>query len=329
MTKRAAMRLATPDDLPRLRDLARDALLHDPDAATIVDLLWNGAADGCRIVAEAGDGADRRSGSDGSDHTADTAKPDHSPILGFALGSLRPARGDQPATGHIDLLVVPATHRGHGIGRALLADLERRLVAASAARLRIRGNPPNYAWPGIDIRYTPAACLAASAGYERLLDANNMLVDLAGAHRNGLLATDADVSRLAALGVEVRRAEPKDEEGLCAWVEATFGGSWAKECAMAVRNERPSLHVAVRDGAFLGFAAHGAQRAHVFGPMGTDAAARGLGIGAVLLRRCLTDQHDAGVAVAEIGWVGPVRFYARAVGARLGRVFWTFEKAVA
>jgi GNAT superfamily N-acetyltransferase len=321
------MRLASPDDLPTLRALARDALVHDSDAAEIVDLLWPAAADGCRIVAEvedaAGDTAERRSVDPGHGDRADSAP------CGFALGSLRPALDGRPATGHVDLLVVPAEHRGRGIGRALLAEIERRLITAGATCLRIRGNPPTHAWPGIDIRCTPAACLAESAGYQRLRDAHNMLVDLAVAHLGGLLTTDADVARLAGLGVEVRRGEPKDEAALRAWVGTEFGGSWAEECSMALRNEPPTLHVAVRDGAYLGFAAHGAQRVPVFGPMGTAEAARGLGIGAVLLRRCLADQHDAGVPVAEIGWVGPVRFYSRAVGARLGRVFWTFEKAVA
>lgn len=308
------MRQATPDDLPTLRTLARAALVHDPDAPAIVDLLWNAAADGCRIVAE-------DSGGEAAQQAAPTT-------LGFALGSLRPPRDGQPATGHVDLLVVAAGHRGRGIGRALLAEIERRLIAAGAARLRIRGNPPNYAWPGIDVRYTPAVCLADSAGYERLLDGANMVVDLAAAAGDGLLDTDADERRLAALGVEIRRGGPEDEEPLREWVKGEFGGSWAAECTMALRHEPPTLHLAVRDGAFLGFAAHGAQRVPVFGPMGTDEAARGLGIGAVLLRRCLADQRDAGVAVAEIGWVGPVRFYSRAVGARLGRVFWAYEKAV-
>jgi GNAT superfamily N-acetyltransferase len=202
--------------------------------------------------------------------------------------------------------------------------LERRLIAAGATRLRIRGNPPHHAWPGIDIRYTPAVCLAQAAGYERLPDANNMLVDLAAAD----LATDRDVQRLAEAGIEVRRGRPEDEPVLRTWSDSEFGGTWGEECAMALRNDPPTLHVAIRDGAYLGFAAHGVQRAHVFGPMGTDEAARGLGIGAVLLRRCLADQREAGFDVAEIGWVGPVRFYSRTVGARLGRVFWTFEKAV-
>jgi GNAT superfamily N-acetyltransferase len=302
------MRRATPEDLPTLRALAHRALVHDPDAPEIVDLLWSAAADGCRIVAESSGGTDEP----GS-------------VIGFALGSLRPARDGQPVTGHLDLVVVDAEHRGQGRGRELLAELERRLIAAGATRLRLRGNPPNHAWPGIDVRYTPAVCLARAAGYERLLDGDNMLVDLAAAD----LVTEKDEQRLADAGIEVRRGRPQDGAALRAWSDAEFGGTWGEECAMALRNDPPTLHVAVRDGMYLGFAAHGVQRAPVFGPMGTAEAARGLGIGAVLLRRCLADQREAGFGVAEIGWVGPVRFYSRTVGARLGRVFWTFEKAVA
>lgn len=299
------MRSATPEDLPALRELARAALVYDPDADAIVDMLWASAADGCRIVRADGTGDDGR-------------------VVGFALGSLRPADGDIPATGHLDLLAVDPAHRERGHGRALLAELERRLATAGATRLRIRGNPPHFAWPGIDVRYTPAACLAAAAGYERLMDADNMLVDLAAAD----LATEADEQRLAAAGIEIRRGRPDDADALAAWCDEEFGGTWGREATMALRKDPPALHVAVRDGAFLGFAAHGMQRVAMFGPMGTDEAARGLGIGAVLLRRCLADQRDAGVGTAEIGWVGPVRFYSKTVGARLGRVFWTFEKSV-
>ena len=298
------MRQAVPQDLPTLRALARAGLVHDPDAKAIVELLWSSSAESCRIVLE---------------DAADDAR-----VIGFALGSLRPARDDLPATGHVDLIVVDPEHREQGHGRALLAELERRLIAAGAARLRIRGNPPTFAWPGIDIRYTPAVCMAAAAGYERLLDCNNMLVDLATAD----LATENDEQRLADVGIEVRRGRPEDEEPLRAWCDEEFGGTWGQEAAMALHKNPPRLHVAVRDGEFLGFAAHGMQRVAMFGPMGTAEAARGHGIGAVLLRRCLADQRDAGIEVAEIGWVGPVRFYSKTVGARLGRVFWAFEKAV-
>src|SRR2546423_4802531 len=110
MTNGAAMRLATPEDLPRLRALACEALVYDADAAAIVDLLWAAAADGCRIAAEdpesvAGSG--------------DAAGTDSTDVLGFALGSLRPARDGRPATGHVDLLVVAADRRGRGLRPAV------------------------------------------------------------------------------------------------------------------------------------------------------------------------------------------------------------------
>ncbi len=313
------MRQAVPEDLPALRALAQASLVHDSDAEAIVELLWSSAADDCRIVLEHTDTAIGTASSGGT-RAADTTQ-----VIGFALGSLRPAQDAMPATGHIELIIVDPEHRERGHGRELIAELERRLIAADATRLRIRGNPPHFAWPGIDIRYTPAVCMAAAAGYERLLDCNSMLVDLAAAD----LATDKDEQRLTDAGIEVRRGRPEDEHALRTWCDEEFGGTWGQEAAMALRKSPPTLHVAVRDGAYLGFAGHGMQRADMFGPMGTAEAARGHGIGAVLLRRCLADQRDAGITVAEIGWVGPARFYSKTVGARLGRVFWAFEKSVA
>ncbi len=62
--------------------------------------------------------------------------------------------------------------------------------------------------------------------------------------------------------------------------------------------------------------------------MGTVPAAAGLGIGRVLLRRCLRDQYAAGVRRAQIGWVGPEPFYADAVGARIERVFFQFRRSL-
>nr|WP_256862898.1 hypothetical protein [Microbispora sp. GKU 823] len=62
--------------------------------------------------------------------------------------------------------------------------------------------------------------------------------------------------------------------------------------------------------------------------MGTAEAARGLGVGRVLLRRCLADQAAAGQTSAQIGWVGPLRFYSRTVGARTERVFWLYRRAL-
>ena len=97
--------------------------------------------------------------------------------------------------------------------------------------------------------------------------------------------------------------------------------------ARTLAHDPPGCHVAVRDGAYLAFACHGAIRPTWFGPMGTLPSQQRHGIGAVLLKRCLTDIAAGGHLSAQIAWTGPVRFYARAVGARIDRVFWVYDKS--
>jgi mycothiol synthase len=75
----------------------------------------------------------------------------------------------------------------------------------------------------------------------------------------------------------------------------------------------------------LGFACHSVNRAGWVGPMGTDPFRRPPGTGSALLGEICRDLMAAGVSSAEIAWVGPVRFYAKA-GAAVSRAFRTFSK---
>ncbi|WP_336205062.1 GNAT family N-acetyltransferase [Nonomuraea sp. LPB2021202275-12-8] len=222
-----------------------------------------------------------------------------------------------PAVGHIDLLAVHPDAQGHGLGRKLVRAAEEWLRAEGAARARFAGNPPCYAWPGVDVRYTAAASLAESLGYERYDVAWNMTADLSAE-----LSVEDDVQRLAKAGVSVVAAG-RDRERVAAFVAEHWNDSWAWEAANAA-----GVHYAERDGRILAFAAWGA-RPTWFGPMGTAPASQGLGLGRVLLRRCLADQRAAGQRTAQIGWVGPLRFYSRAVGARAERVFWLYGRELA
>jgi GNAT superfamily N-acetyltransferase len=86
--------------------------------------------------------------------------------------------------------------------------------------------------------------------------------------------------------------------------------------------------VACQGDRYIGFACHGSTRRGWFGPMGTLESERGRGIGSVLLKRSLADMKTAGLVTARIGWVGPVRFYARSVGARVERVYWLYRKTL-
>ncbi|MCW3839248.1 GNAT family N-acetyltransferase [Micromonospora yasonensis] len=295
------------DRLPAVVDLCRRALDLPEDAAeapAVVDTLAARAA------------ADRPVLRLGAVRAGE--------LIGVLVGSVS-AR--DPRLGHVDLLAVAPAERRRGVGRALLTEAERRLAGLGAEELLLAGNPPYYAWPGIDVRYTPAVCAALRLGYRQDRTAWNMTADLA-AGSPALRSTEAAERRLAEGGVTVRRAEPADLPALAAFARDTFGGAWDGELAGSLGRPDAGAHLAERDGAILGFAAYGSSRPSWFGPMGTAPAAEGSGIGGVLLRRCLRDQAAAGIGAAQIGWVGPVPFYSGAAGARIERVFFLYRKAL-
>jgi predicted N-acetyltransferase YhbS len=298
----------TPGALPAVGDLCRRALDLPEDAAeaaALVDTLHTRASAGRTVlglVAYRG------------------AEP-----VGVLMASLATA---EPRLGHVDLVAVAPELRRRGVGRALLTGAERGLAERGATEVLLAGNPPYYAWPGIDVRYTPAVCAALALGYRQDRTAWNMTADLSYDESPALRTTEPAERRLAERGVTVRRAEPADLPALAAFARSTFGGAWDAELAGSVGRPGAGAHLAERDGDILGFAAWGSSRPSWFGPMGTAPEAEGTGIGGVLLRRCLRDQRAEGVETAQIGWVGPVPFYARAVGARIERVFFLYRKAL-
>jgi mycothiol synthase len=233
---------------------------------------------------------------------------------GVGFGSINDR---DPRVGHVELLAVDPGARQSGVGRALIGALEQRLADLGAEEIRLAANPPCYVWPGIDVRYTAAVCAAQRLGYELTNTGWNMTVNLSTVE---LVA--ADEERLATAGIEVRPADPS----AVPWVRATWHDGWAWELTQSIERPDAGAYVAWRDGEPLGFAAYGGNRPSWFGPMGTAPAAEGLGVGRVLLRRCLADQRASGLAQAQIAWAGPLGFYSRAVGARVERIFWMYSK---
>ena len=59
-----------------------------------------------------------------------------------------------------------------------MARIEGALAGLGAGDVVIAGNAPYYAWPGIDVRYTPAICAAMAFGFEQDQPAWNMTADL-------------------------------------------------------------------------------------------------------------------------------------------------------
>jgi predicted N-acetyltransferase YhbS len=296
----------TDDDLPAVIALCRNALDLPEDAAEAGEIV--------RRLRETGSWSPtpRRL-------TGFLAMAPGDRVIGVVLGSVSHR---DASIGHVDLIAVDPAERRRGVGRALMGRVEGALAGLGADDVVLAGNPPFYAWPGIDVRYTPALCAAMALGFAQDQPAWNMTAGL-----GALPSTEPDEKRLAAEGVTVRRAEPADAAPLVEFALANFGTGWAGEISHSIGRERAGCYLALEaDGTLLGFAAYGSSRPTWFGPMGTTPAARGRGIGSVLLRRCLADQRAAGQESAQIGWVGPMPFYSTTVGARVERVFFLYRK---
>jgi mycothiol synthase len=299
------IRSAVPGDLAGIQAVCAIALDLEPDAGDLPRLL-RASPDRLTVIAESGN-----------------------EIIGVCYGSIRPLAAG--CRGHVELLAVARAASGRGTGRRLLGEMEARLSERGATEIILGANPPVYLWPGIDVGYTAMTCLADAAGYERYREAVDMAVGLT-ADAPGAL--DLDVSgeerRLSSAGVTVRRAARAEAGLVVDWLRAGPWGqsTWPDEAALALAGEPAGCHVACRDGDYVGFACHGVVRPGGFGPMGTLPSERRLGIGSVLLKHCLADMRSAGLPRARIGWVGPVRFYSRVVGARIERVYWLYRKAL-
>ena len=239
--------------------------------------------------------------------------------VGFVLGNIRDERG------WIKLMVVRPDRQRQGVGGQLLGALEDRLADAGIADVMAGRCPLTYFTLGWDVRYTGAVAFLAKHGYQTTRRAGtNMWVDLEGRD----FRTDADERRLLVEhGVELRRALPEDKERLSAFAGA-HSVIWGIEVTLAYWNDPVSLHIAEKDGQLVGFGCHSTGGPMYFGPTLTVPELRGLGIGTVTLKRCLLDMQQLGWRRIEINSAGPMAYYARSVGATIGRVLWSWEKTL-
>ncbi|MDX2200249.1 MAG: GNAT family N-acetyltransferase [Phycisphaerae bacterium] len=243
-------------------------------------------------------------------------------LIGFMQSVVR--RGNPKAW--VGLFAVDAGARRQGIARRLF-EHTRSAWPSRITSAEILALPGNYFAPGLDPRYTTGLSFVEALGFTRGRDCVNLSCKL---WRE--FDTAAEESRLTAQGIEIRRADRRSDGPLLdAFFASDFGADWRFEAEQALRQSPEALHLALRpiDGQtrIVAFSAHTTQNREwgFFGPMGTTPAARGLGLGRVLLWRCLNDMRAAGHQSSVIPWVGPIRFYHDACGAVVERVFWRYQ----
>lgn len=238
-------------------------------------------------------------------------------IVGCCIACIRDDRGV------IKAFAVRLTHRRRGIATALFDEVEARLRARGVGRVVVEGVAPNYLAPGVDLRHTDAVVFLMQRGYETdRVTRVDMDVDLLQTN----LETSADEARLAREGIILRRALPEDIPLAAEFALTHFSAPWQQEVADAAHFTPPPLFIALADSQVVAFAAYDVTGLNRFGPTGTHPDHRRKGIGGALLKMCLRSMRERGGRHAEIGWAGPLGFYARAVGATIGRAYWTFHK---
>ncbi len=160
---------------------------------------------------------------------------------------------------------------------------------------------PRYVWPGVDFRFTAALALFEATGFEPYGAACNMAIPTS-------FRADSPA------GVVVER---EHGEGAAALASRCFP-HWLDEVERAVA--AGTCYAARAGGHTIGFACHSVNRTGWIGPMATDPERQRGGVGRALLGAVCASLAAAGHAEADIAWVGPIGFYAKA-GAVVSRVF--------
>lgn len=206
--------------------------------------------------------------------------------------------------GWVKLLAVHPVARNRGVGTQLLEHIESFCREQGAKSIDVGGSAPYYVAPGVDVRLMEASALLGKSGYGRTDEAVNLTVSLRA-------LPDPPLS--------VHAAGEEDLGAIRAWVTEHFP-HWINELERGVALGTCVVH------SDLGFACWDVNREGWFGPIATAPGHGEHGIGTSTLLGALHAMRARGHERAEIAWATALDFYGKAVGARVGRVFWGYDK---
>jgi GNAT superfamily N-acetyltransferase len=228
-------------------------------------------------------------------------------LVGFCLCLIRRVAleglGLEPERGWITALGVLPERRRQGLGRALLVAAGRLMRDAGRESVAIAPYAPNYFVPGVDVeRHAEGVAFLRAQGFETAaeaisMDANIVLLDTSW--------TAEREARLAGQGIVVRSLRPADLPALLAFLRDHMYGDWlrhGRDLLVDATRGLASLDqftVALRDNEVLGYCQFEGEH---FGPFGVRSDVQGLGIGTVVLAKCLDTMRAHGHHHAWVLW---------------------------
>jgi mycothiol synthase len=258
-------------------------------------------------------------------------------VAGFALALTRQVplflQGLEPEKAWVTAFGVHPDYRRRGIGAALFQYLFDRLRSEGRKTLDISPYVPNYFVPGVDVNAYPETItfLEDRLGFETLYQAISMGADLTG-FQIPPEVVELEERREREDGVTIRQVTPADLPDLMPFIVEHFGWDWyrhAQDYLLEYFGDTPHhicFLVARQHGEVIGFCQ---QRRERFGPFGVKPDRRNLGVGRLLLFRCLATMSARHNYYAYFLWTGEdaARLYSLA-GFQRRRAFAVLRKTL-
>ncbi len=254
-------------------------------------------------------------------------------VVGFVLALTRQVplflQGLEPDKAWITAFGVHPDYQRHGIGQAIFQHVIDNLKGRQT--LDISPYVPNYFVPGVDAKAYPGAItfLEKAVGFKTLDHAISMGADLTG------FQIPPDILELERRrerqdGVTIRPISAADLPDLMPFIAEYFGWDWyrhAQDYLLEHFGDSPNqicFLVARKHGQIVGYCQ---QRRERFGPFGVREDERNLGIGRLLLFRCLATMSARHIFYAYFLWTGEdaARLYSLA-GFKRRREFVLFRR---
>jgi mycothiol synthase len=233
-------------------------------------------------------------------------------VVGFVLALTRQVplflQGLEEAKSWITAFGVHPNYQRRGIGSALFEHIIALLRANGRKTLDISPYVPNYFVPGVDIHAYPGtiAFLENRLGFKTLYNAISMGADLTGFQIPEHIL-EMERKREEENGLKIRPITSADLPDLMPFIIKHFGWDWyrhAQQYLLEYFGGNPGqicFLVARQHGEVVGYCQ---QRRERFGPFGVQSDKRNMGIGRLLLFRCLSMMSAQHVYFAYFLWTG-------------------------